>query len=71
MHMEVVPGTINSLVTSLQLLIVFPGIANSTLRILTRVAAEVIDGSDITIKHMFDVNISMKLAKLEFLTSML
>ena len=41
-------------------------------RMLIRVAAEGIDGSDITtITYVFDVKISMKAAKLEFLTSML
>ena len=39
---------------------------------LIRVAADGIDGSDITtITYVFDVKMSMKAAKLEFLTSML
>ena len=42
------------------------------LRMLIRVAAEGMDGSDITtITYVFDVKMSMKAAKLEFLTSML
>lgn len=42
------------------------------LRMLTRVAAEGIDRSDVTtIKYMFDIKMSRKSAKLEFLTSML